>query len=179
MARIVLVTGGSRSGKSAFAQRIAEAEPPPRLYIATSGRPQDAEMAERVRRHQAARGMGWRTAEVTEDLAGVLSSDRAHAVCLVDCLTLWVSNLLLAANGHEFAEEDVVRHGQAVLNASADRSGLAVFVTNEVGMGIVPDTALGRRFRDLAGRCNQTIAAGADEVYLLVSGIPVRIKPGA
>jgi adenosylcobinamide kinase / adenosylcobinamide-phosphate guanylyltransferase len=178
MARVVLVTGGSRSGKSAFAQRTAETVAGRRLYLATSV-PEDPEMHLRVQRHRAARGPGWDTTEEPRDLAGVLRSDRDHTVCLVDCLTLWVSNLLFAAHqqGCEVTEEEIAGRSQELLEASAGRSGLVVFVTNEVGMGIVPDTAVGRRFRDLAGRCNQTVAAGAAEVYLVVSGIPLRIKP--
>jgi adenosylcobinamide kinase/adenosylcobinamide-phosphate guanylyltransferase len=179
MAQVILITGGSRSGKSAFAQQRAEAQPGRRLYLATSV-PQDAEMVARAQRHRdARRGAGWDTLEEPHDVAGALRSDHEHEVCLVDCLTLWVSNLLLKKQeqGRDVTEEEIVARSQELLDACASRLGGVVLVTNEVGMGIVPETFLGRRFRDLAGRCNQTVAAGATEVYLVVSGVPLRIKP--
>ena len=179
MARVILVTGGSRSGKSAFAQHAAEAQPGRRLYLATSV-PQDAEMIARVERHRAARqGAGWETLEEPRDVAGALRRDRDHEICLVDCLTLWVSNLLLEGEkrGQEVTEAEIADRCHELLDASAGRPGFVYFVTNEVGMGIVPETALGRRFRDLAGRCNQAMAASAAEVFLVVSGLPLRIKP--
>ncbi|HTU03652.1 MAG TPA: bifunctional adenosylcobinamide kinase/adenosylcobinamide-phosphate guanylyltransferase [Candidatus Sulfotelmatobacter sp.] len=179
MGRIVLVTGGSRSGKSAFAQRAAEALAGRRLFLATC-QVSDGEMAARVRRHQEARRAGtWDSCEEPLDLEGALRAHGAHDVCLVDCLTLWVSNLLLhgEAQGRDVTEEDVVARCSGILEACASRPGVVYFVTNEVGMGIVPENVLARRFRDLAGRCNQAIAAAADEVYLVVSGVPLRVKP--
>jgi adenosylcobinamide kinase/adenosylcobinamide-phosphate guanylyltransferase len=179
MARIILVTGGSRSGKSGFAQQAAEAQPGRRLYLATSV-PEDVEMARRVERHRAARqGRGWDTLEEPRDVAAALRADREHTVCLVDCLTLWVSNLLLEEEtaGREVTEEEIAVRARELLDACVGRPGQVYLVSNEVGMGIVPETPLGRRFRDLAGRCNQVVAAGAAEAYLIVSGIPLRIKP--
>ncbi|GAB4265370.1 bifunctional adenosylcobinamide kinase/adenosylcobinamide-phosphate guanylyltransferase [Deferrisoma sp.] len=172
MARIVFVTGGARSGKSRFAQRIAEAWEGPLLYVATA-EVLDDEMADRVRRHRADRGPRWETLEEPLDLPAALRAAEGFGGALVDCLTLWVSNLLGRWGGDETG-----------LAAALDRfyrafegfRGRICLVTNEVGSGIVPENALARRFRDLAGRVNQECAARAHEAYLVVSGLPVRLK---
>ncbi len=197
MAEIVLVTGGSRSGKSRYAQELAESMAGTRTFIATCP-VVDEEMAERIRRHQRARGSGWITIEETVDLPGALRRAAGSGVVLVDCLTLWVNNLLyeetlLSAGedraggldvpaGHAgssgLSEDEMEERCREVLRACADLSGTVIFVTNEVGMGIVPENALSRRFRDLAGRCNQVVARGADRVVLMVSGIAATIKGG-
>ena len=177
MAEIVLVTGGSRSGKSGYAQSRAEALGGKRVFVATCPEV-DAEMEERIRRHRRHRqGRGWETREEPVELERVLRMVEADVV-LVDCLTLWVSNLMYAAagEGRDFGEDEVEESSAGVMEACAGRAGKVFFVTNEVGSGIVPENPLARRFRDLVGRCNQTVAGGADEVVLLVSGIPVRIK---
>ena len=178
MARVILVTGGSRSGKSRHALTLAESLPGPRAFVATCP-PLDDEMRERIRKHRAARrDAAWQTIEEPTDLARVLGASAEFEVVLVDCLTLWVGNLMHEADerGEQMGEDEIEQCCRAVLEACAKRSGAVLFVTNEVGMGIVPENALARRFRDLAGRCNQMVAAAADEVILMVCGIPQPLK---
>jgi len=194
MAEVVLITGGSRSGKSRHAQELAERVAGRRTFIATCPAV-DEEMAERVRRHREARGTSWVTLEEEVDLPGALRRAAGSRAIVVDCLTLWVSNLLLEAHGDSgtagpaaapgrppegfgMTEDEMEARCARVLEACEGLDGVVVFVTNEVGMGIVPDNALARRFRDLAGRCNQTIAAGAGRVVFMVSGIPWVVKGG-
>ncbi|RMG98967.1 MAG: bifunctional adenosylcobinamide kinase/adenosylcobinamide-phosphate guanylyltransferase [Candidatus Dadabacteria bacterium] len=172
MARIVFVTGGARSGKSRFAQRIAEAWEGPLLYVATA-EVLDDEMADRVRRHRADRGPRWETLEEPLDLPAALRAAEGFGGALVDCLTLWVSNLLGRWGGDEAGLAAALDRFYRALEAFRGRICL---VTNEVGSGIVPENALARRFRDLAGRVNQECAARAHEAYLVVSGLPVRLK---
>ncbi|MBI2302434.1 MAG: bifunctional adenosylcobinamide kinase/adenosylcobinamide-phosphate guanylyltransferase [Armatimonadetes bacterium] len=181
MARILLITGGARSGKSSHAQRLADGLPGPHACLATCPRGVDAEMEQRIATHRAERaGRGWRTEEEPLDLAGGLDRLRDVPVVLVDCLTLWVTNLLLQAEqaGGELTDSDLVARCRALMAAARVHGGTVIFVTNEVGLGIVPDNALARRFRDLSGRCNQTVAAAADEVVLMVCGLPLAVKPG-
>ena len=177
MGRSILVTGGARSGKSAYAEARALAcaggarEGGARaVYIATA-EAHDAEMAERIRAHQARRGAEWRTVAAPLDLARALRESDGGPPRLVDCLTLWLSNLLLAG-------QDSAAAGRALAAALAAQSAPVVLVTNEVGAGIVPENALARRFRDEAGRLNQEIAALCDEVVLVVAGQPLKVKPG-
>jgi adenosylcobinamide kinase/adenosylcobinamide-phosphate guanylyltransferase len=166
--RLTLVLGGARSGKSRYAESLITAQAPPWLYVATA-QAGDDEMAERIAAHRARRDAGWQTVEVPHDLAGVIESSSAHARLLVDCVTLWLSNRMLA-------EADLDREIERLEDALARRTGVTVLVSNEVGCGIVPDNALARRFRDLQGRVNQRLAARADRVVLLVAGLPLVVK---
>jgi adenosylcobinamide kinase / adenosylcobinamide-phosphate guanylyltransferase len=166
-ARLTLVLGGARSGKSRYAEALITALPPPWIYAAT-GQAFDAEMAERIAAHRARRGGGWTTVETPRDLAATLAA-HAGVPILVDCLTLWLSNLMMAEAAIE-AEFDGLE--QALARATAP----VVLVANEVGSGIVPDNALARRFRDLQGWLNQRIAAQADRVILSVAGLPLFVK---
>jgi adenosylcobinamide kinase/adenosylcobinamide-phosphate guanylyltransferase len=178
MAQIILITGGSRSGKSTYAQTLAESIPGSRTYIATCP-PLDEEMAARIKKHRAQRQASlWQTLEETIDLAGALLKTRESQVRLVDCLTLWINNLLYEAEkqGREITEDDMLERCTHLLTACKELPGTVIFVTNEVGMGIVPDNPLARHYRDLAGRCNQIMAAGADRVILMVSGLPLNMK---
>ena len=178
MAEIILITGGSRSGKSALAQRRAEALAGPRLYLATCP-VIDAETAERVQRHREARSAAcWETLEEPVDLAGAVSRAAGYRVLLVDCLTLWINNLLYEAErrGGRFTEEQAALCCRELIATCAAFPGTIVFVTNEVGMGIVPEHEAVRRFRDCAGRCNQLLAAAAAEVILVCAGIPLCLK---
>jgi adenosylcobinamide kinase / adenosylcobinamide-phosphate guanylyltransferase len=178
MARIILITGGARSGKSTHAQQLAESLPGPRTYVATCP-VLDEEMAERIRRHQKERASGdWTTIEEEVALAEILDALPKTGVVLVDCLTLWVNNLLYQAEqqGQDLSEKEAVQHCAPVLEAAARHRGTVIFVTNELGMGIVPADAVSRRYRDFVGRMNQQIAAHADEVIFLVSGIPLYLK---
>jgi len=180
MARVVLVTGGNRSGKSSHALKIAQDIGGSRVFVATCP-DLDEELRARIRKHREGReGKGWDTIEATRDLAAVLSRAGEYRVVLVDCLTLWLGNLLHEAEqtGRSLEEGDVVKLCEALLLACSRRQGTVIFVTNEVGWGIVPENPLARRFRDLSGRCNQVMAAGANEVILMACGLPIWLKKG-
>jgi adenosyl cobinamide kinase/adenosyl cobinamide phosphate guanylyltransferase len=166
-ARLTLVLGGARSGKSRFAEDLLGTLPAPRIYIATA-EALDGEMAARIAEHRARRDPAWQTVEAARDLGAAISA--AHnASVLVDCLTLWLSNLMLA-------DADLDAATASLENALIRAQGRTVLVANEVGLGIVPDNALARKFRDAAGRLNQRIAARADRVVMLVAGIPLEVK---
>ena len=166
-ARLTLVLGGARSGKSRYAESLVTALPAPWIYVATA-EARDAEMAERIAAHQARRGAGWRTLETPRDVVGALTAHGTTPL-LVDCLTLWLANAVLASAD---VDAEIERLEAALTQAAAP----IVLVANEVGFGIVPDNALGRRFRDLQGLLNQRIAARADRVVLVVAGLPLTIK---
>jgi adenosylcobinamide kinase/adenosylcobinamide-phosphate guanylyltransferase len=171
---ILLVTGASRSGKSLFAQEWVEGFPAPRLYLATA-QALDEEMAERIRRHQEGRGPGWVTLEEPLDVArGIRRAGEGAAAILLDCVTLWLSNLILA----DFPDAVILERTDALMDALSSAPCPVAVVTNEVGWGIVPDNPLGRRFRDLAGTINQRLGRVAHRVVLMVAGIPVPLKPG-
>lgn len=168
---VTLVLGGAASGKSAFAQQFAEQHPGPLLYVATA-QSGDAEMAARIARHRQARGPRWQTLEAPLDLTRLAPAAVGYGAILVDCVTLWLTNLLLA-------HEDAARVGTAVEAVVATFGQLPaplILVSNEVGQGIVPDNALARTFRDLAGGVNQRLAARADQVWLVTAGIPLKLK---
>lgn len=180
MAAIVLITGGSRSGKSTYAQALCERGPGSCVYVAT-GVEVDDEMRERIARHRASRDADrWDTVEERLDLPGALRRVAHYDTVLVDCVTVWIANLLVESEGGTFiSEDDVAELCGDLLQACGRHPGQIVFVTNEVGLSVVPDNPLGRRFRDLAGRCNQILAAAADEVILMVCGVPMQIKPAS
>ncbi|HEY7765103.1 MAG TPA: bifunctional adenosylcobinamide kinase/adenosylcobinamide-phosphate guanylyltransferase [Aestuariivirgaceae bacterium] len=164
-----LVIGGARSGKSAYAERLAQSHPGELVYVAT-GEPGDEEMRSRIAHHRQRRGGKWRTIEEPIALAHVLRKEcRAGRFVLVDCMTLWISNLLLADKPIPDAVEELCK-----LLPQLD--GALVLVSNEVGLGIVPDNALARRFRDEAGFANQQIAAACSHVVFIVAGLPLRLK---
>ncbi len=170
-----MITGGARSGKSAFAQDYAESLAGDRLYIATSPPGLDAETAERISRHQAERrGRGWQTVEEEVETAAVIKRAAAGAVILLDCLTMWVNNLQW--RGRVVDESGICACCRGLIAACRGREGVAVLVSGEVGCGIVPEKAVVRMYRDLLGRCNQLIAAAADEVFMVSCGIPLQIK---
>ncbi|HEY8384009.1 MAG TPA: bifunctional adenosylcobinamide kinase/adenosylcobinamide-phosphate guanylyltransferase [Microvirga sp.] len=167
--RRILVLGGARSGKSRTAQGLAEASGLDRVFVATA-QAWDDEMRERIALHQAER-TGWRTREEPRALPQAIAEEAALGrVVLADCLTLWLSNLVLA-------EEDVDAATDALVAALAAVAGPVVLVSNEVGHGIVPATPLGRRFRDAQGRLNQRVAAACDAVLFVTAGCPILIKP--
>jgi adenosylcobinamide kinase/adenosylcobinamide-phosphate guanylyltransferase len=173
MSETILITGGARSGKSRFAESRAEEYPRLRGYLATA-EPRDGEMTLRIDRHRARRGDDWETTEEPLDLSGALcASEGRYSVVLVDCITLWLSNLLFHHEG------DVARVLGRVRELTELFPGLStplIMVTNEVGMGIVPEHPLARSFRDLAGEANQLIAERADQVYVCISGMPLKLK---
>lgn len=166
---LTLVLGGARSGKSRHAQRLAEQAGGRRVFIATA-EPIDDEMADRIARHRADRGAGWTTVEAPLDLVDAVHRHAAaDAVLLVDCVTVWLGNLL----HHEL---DVTAAIDGLVGALSEAPGQLIIVSNEVGLAIVPETPLGRRFRDLAGLLNQRLAATAGHAVLVVAGIALSIK---
>jgi adenosylcobinamide kinase/adenosylcobinamide-phosphate guanylyltransferase len=169
MAKSILITGGARSGKSLLAERMALTLGAPAIYIATA-EAFDTEMADRIARHRARRGPEWQTVAEPLDLVGALTATDTGAPRLVDCLTLWLSNLM-------FADRDWQPEVTALTALIPRLSAPVIFVTNEVGSGIVPDNALARAFRDAAGLTNHQIAEACDELWLCVSGHPLKVKP--
>ena len=168
MAEIILVTGGARSGKSALAERLAQSCGNKVIYIATS-EPFDDEMQSRIDRHRARRDAGWRTVDAPLELPDMLVQTDGDAPRLVDCLTMWLNNLI-------YHNRDVADEVDRLVEVISEQQADLVMVTNEIGSGLVPQTAEARKFRDLAGELNQMVAQAASQVYLSVSGIPVKIK---
>ena len=178
MAAIILVTGGTRSGKSLFAQTLAEKLPAPHCFIATC-QASDEEMAERVKKHQKERSIDiWNTVEEKIDLKNALSQNVNFSTYLVECVTLWVSNVM--EHCHQLkncsVEETLEVELARVITHAKHMEGTLIFVTNEVGMGIVPENRLARQYRDHVGLCNRTIATHADEVILVSCGLPLYLK---
>jgi adenosylcobinamide kinase/adenosylcobinamide-phosphate guanylyltransferase len=168
--RAALVLGGARSGKSRYALALAEAAATERLFLATAAAG-DAEMAARIERHRTGRGPGWRTLEEPLELAAALRAEaRESRVVLVDCVTLWLSNVLIAGR-------DVAAQLADLVDTIAALDGPAVIVSNEVGAGLVPPTPLGREFRDWQGRANQELARACDAAVWVAAGLPTLLKP--
>ncbi len=173
MGHLVYISGGARSGKSAYAQQLAEICPGDLLYVATAGI-HDAEMEARVQKHRADRGERWNALEEPLDLAGKLPPVAAgKGAILLDCVTLWLTNLLFQ---HGEQNEPVLAEVERFLAVLPQITAPLFVVSNEVGFGIVPENRLARQFRDLAGTVNQRLAGAADEAWLVVSGLPVRLK---
>jgi adenosylcobinamide kinase/adenosylcobinamide-phosphate guanylyltransferase len=165
---ITLVLGGARSGKSRYAEKLIESEPAPWVYLATA-EARDEEMKRRIAEHRARRDRSWQTIEAPHDLAATIAALPPQSAVLVDCLTLWLSNRLLASG-------DIDREIADLERALAGHDGAVVAVSNDVGSGIVPDNQIARRFRDLQGVLNQRIAACASRVVLMVAGLPLAVK---
>jgi adenosylcobinamide kinase/adenosylcobinamide-phosphate guanylyltransferase len=181
MAMPILVTGGARSGKSTFAEKLSMFYGEQGVYIATA-QIYDEEMRERVALHREQReqtGFTWETIEEPYELISLLPTLEGTRIVLVDCLTLWLSNILLRCEGQPDANEQVMKQIQGLVEASRNFAGSLIFVTNEVGSGIVPEYKLGRQYRDLAGLMNRKLAEVCEQVYLVTAGIPMEIKSKA
>jgi len=166
---LTFVLGGARSGKSRYAEGLVMDCTPPWVYIATA-EARDGEMSAKIAAHRNRRDGRWRTVEVPLDLPGAIATHgNEEQAVLVDCLTLWLSNVMLAGR-------DLIAEQQRLITALGDASGPLVVVSNEVGLGIVPDNALAREFRDGQGRVNMQVAAMADRVVLIVAGLPLILK---
>jgi len=172
MSKKILITGGCRSGKSRHALTLARNISGEKLYVATA-EALDSEMAERIAKHQQERGEDWETHEEPTELVKVFSQLESRAgVLILDCLTLWISNLLIK----DYDQESILRESDHLMQQSEHMRCQLIFVTNEVGAGIVPENKLARDFRDIVGAANQLVAQRCDEVIHMVSGIPVTIK---
>ena len=178
MGKITLITGGSRSGKSSFAQKLAEEQPGSRLFLATCP-VTDKEMEVRILRHvQDRQKANWDTLEEPVHIAEQLAHVQRFDTVLIDCLTLWINNLLYEASVEKriFDEDRVTVHTKRLIEAAGAHPGEIIMVTNEVGLGIVPENKTARLYRDLVGRCNQCVGEAADRVFMVTCGIPVQIK---
>jgi adenosylcobinamide kinase/adenosylcobinamide-phosphate guanylyltransferase len=172
--KLVLILGGVRSGKSSYAQQLASEDGGQVLFLATA-EAGDNEMKQRIAKHKSSRPASWTTIEEPLDIASALKAKSATAdLVLIDCITVWLSNLLLHENG--VTEEEMLAEIDKLLNAYKRGKASYIIVSGEVGMGIVPEYPLGRVFRDLLGLANQRLAAKADRVVLMVAGIPVVVK---
>ena len=173
MGEITLIIGGCKSGKSRQALMLARQAPVKRRKFIATGIPFDTEMEDRIRRHQQERGPEWETIEAPTDLClAITENDDIDTLFVVDCITLWINNLLMKNH----TGEEIIRYGDDLVEALAATAGPVFLVSNEVGGGIVPENPLARRFRDLAGIINGKIAGCAHQVTWMVAGIPVSIK---
>ncbi|MEK7828750.1 MAG: bifunctional adenosylcobinamide kinase/adenosylcobinamide-phosphate guanylyltransferase [Deltaproteobacteria bacterium] len=179
--KLIFITGGARSGKSAFALKLAESMPGNRLYLATA-EALDNEMLKRIKRHKKERGNNWKTIESPIKITEVIKKNTGYDVILLDCLTLWISNMMHTANrpspfaGNGKGEGGITKEIHSLISACKASKTNIIIVSNEVGLGIVPDNPLARRFRDISGISNQKMAEAADEVYFVVSGMEMRMR---
>jgi adenosylcobinamide kinase/adenosylcobinamide-phosphate guanylyltransferase len=170
--KIIFITGGARSGKSRFAQQIAQTFPGSKAYLATA-QALDEEMKTRIARHKKSRPTAWRTLEEPVRIAELLQKEGGNSdLILLDCLTLWLSNLMMAGWG----EKKILAAADRLLQTARTAACSLILVSNEVGMGIVPENPSARMFRDLSGLIHQRVAREADEVYFLVCGLPWKMK---
>ena len=182
MGKVILILGGARSGKTRYAMQLARevSGDGEVVYLATA-EAKGEEMAERIRQHRQDRPSDWRTVEVPRRVASALEELGAEtAAVIVDCITLWITNLLLAEGGEKAAacvERVILSEVETLGRVAREAKAHVLLVSNEVGLGVVPPTRLGRNFRDIAGRTNQVLAHAADEVYVMWAGLPQRIKP--
>lgn len=183
MAKAILIIGGARSGKSVFAQELASTLGGPVLFVATAEAGDD-EMRQRIEAHRKARPAGWRTLETTTHIGcRILSEIGTAQTVLIDCITLLVNNIFLehGGNGDELdaplIEKAVITEINELIDCVSQANASFIMVTNEVGLGLVPASKLGRLYRDGLGKANQMLARHADEVYLMMAGLPLRIKP--
>jgi adenosylcobinamide kinase/adenosylcobinamide-phosphate guanylyltransferase len=172
----ILITGGARAGKSSYAQKLAAAIGGRVLFVATA-EAKDEDMRLRIENHRKSRPLNWDTLESPSEVARAIDEKAGeYPVVVIDCITMLVSNIMLNAGDESSAESDVVKEINALIKVMQSKSSAFILVSNEVGLGIVPDNEMSRTYRDLLGRANQLLAQYADEVYLLVAGIPVKIK---
>ncbi len=175
MAESILILGGAKSGKSRYALKVAESLAGQRIFVATA-QAYDDEMRLRILRHQDERGSSWRTVEEPLDLAGVLErEDGQGRVILIDCLTLWLSNLMTQ---EKLEPDQLVERFDELSEAAARTRAPVILVANEVGLGIVPDNPLARAYRDMAGALNQLLAKSVDRVVFVAAGLPLALKGG-
>lgn len=172
--RFTLITGGARSGKSSFALDLAQQQGGEKVLFVATAEASDEEMRARIAAHRAARPAGWRTVETLDKVAQALKAAPTAPVIVVDCVNLWTANVLMAQT--DSAAQEMSRQLDELMEWYHARDVELIVVTNEVGMGLVPATELGRAFRDLLGSVNQKLASAADDVYLLVAGLPIELK---
>jgi adenosylcobinamide kinase/adenosylcobinamide-phosphate guanylyltransferase len=171
-----LITGGARAGKSSYAQKLAAASGGRVLFVAT-GEAKDEDMRLRIEKHKKSRPANWDTLEAPCEVGKAIDERTGeYAVIVIDCITMLVSNVMLGAGDETAAESEVIKEIDSLINTMQSKSSAFILVSNEVGLGIVPDNEMSRTYRDLLGRANQLLAQCADEVYLLIAGIPLKIK---